>query len=120
MELYARQQFDVFLISAAERFSERIVQRCAGAENALNQLKSDANGEGIWIDQFVEHLFEDFLLNNTAGACFILSALEKRDVEINETGKVEQVLQKAAQKVFAELLKNKTIESLDRSVGFGV
>ncbi len=120
MELYARQQFDFFLATAVERFSERIVQRCAGAENALKQLKEDANGEGIWLDQYVEHLFEDFLFNNTGGACFILSALEKRDIEIEENGKVEQVLQKMAHKAFADLLKNKTIESLDRSVGFGV
>jgi hypothetical protein len=119
MELYARQQFDFFLMTAAERFSERIVQRCAGTENALKQLKEDPNGEGIWLDQYVESLFEDFLYNNTGGACFILSALEKRDIEIDESGKVEQVLQKMAQKVFAELLLNKSIESLERSVGFG-
>ena len=120
MELYARQQFDVFLMTAAERFSERIVQRCAGTENALKQLKEDPNGKGIWINQYVEHLFEDFLFNNTAGACFILSALEKRNVEIEEKGAVEKILQKTARKVFAELLQKKTIESLDRSSGFGV
>lgn len=120
MELYARQQFDFFLMTAVERFSERIVQRCAGTENALKQLKENPNGEGVWLDQYVESLFEDFLFNNTGGACFILSALEKRDIEIEETGKVEQVLQKMAQKVFAELLRMKTIESLDRSTGYGV
>ncbi len=120
MELYARQQFDFFLMTAAERFSERIVQRNAGTENALKLLKEDRNSGGIWLDQFVESLFEDFLYNNTGGACFILSALEKRDIEITEKGKVGDVLQIMAREVFAELLHRKTIESLERSSGFGI
>ena len=119
MNLHERQQFDFFLMTAIERFVERIVQRNAGAENALAKLKADANGEGIWLADYVENLFEDFLLKNTAGACFILSALEKQSIEINENGKIEQVLINAAQKVFAELLRRKTIESLERTAGVG-
>lgn len=119
MNLHEKQQFDFFLMTSAERFADRIVQRCAGSANALRQLKEDPQGEGIWIEEFVEALFEDFLLNNTAGACFILSALERRPVEISETGKVEEVLQKMARKVYAELLRIKIIESLEQSIGVG-
>lgn len=120
MLLHERQQFDFFLLTAVDRFSERVVQRCGGIENALDKLKSDANGDGIWLDDYVENLFEDFLLKNSAGACFILSALEKQEIEINERGKIEQILVVAAQKVFAELLKRKTVESLERSAGVGI
>ena len=120
MNLHERQQFDFFLMTAIERFSERIVQRCAGVENALSRLKTDAGGEGVWLDDYVENLFEDFLLKNTAGACFVLSALEKQEIEIDHKGKVEVVLIAAAQKVFAGLLRRKTIEALERSAGVGL
>ena len=119
MDLYKRQQFDFFLMTAADRFSERIIQRCEGSEKALDRLKTDPNGEGIWIDQFVEHLFEDFLFNNTAGACFILSALEKRALKMDIDGKVETILIEMAQRAFGELLEKKSIETLERSIGVG-
>lgn len=119
MELYQKQQFDFLLMTSAERFAERIVQRCAGQDNALRQLKENPNGENVWLDDFVKVLFNDFLLNNTAGACFILSALEKRNIEISLDGKVEQSLQVMAQKVFGELLRMKIIESLEQSIGVG-
>lgn len=119
MELYQKQQFDFLLMTSAERFIERIVQRCAGTNNALRRIKENPNGEGVWLEEFVGNLFEEFLLDNTAGACFILSALEKRNIEISECGKVEQVLQKAARKVYAELFCAKVIESLEQSVGVG-
>lgn len=119
MELYQKQQFDFFLAVSAERFAERIVQRCAGQDNALRQLKENPNGENVWLDDFVKVLFEDFLLNNTAGACFILSALEKKNVEISLNCKVEQGLQEMSRKVFGELLQMKIIESLEQSIGVG-
>jgi hypothetical protein len=45
MELYQRQQFDLLIMMAVDRFVERIVQRCAGAETALARLRSDPQGE---------------------------------------------------------------------------
>ena len=119
MELHERQQFDFLLMTAVDRFSETIVQRCEGTENALQRLKSDPNGDGIWLDQFVENIFEDFLYNNTAGACFILSALEKRKTAVEAEGNVESILKTMANAVFSELLEKKTIESLERSIGVG-
>jgi hypothetical protein len=119
MELYQKQQFDFLLMTSAERFAERIVQRCAGQDNALEKIKADRNAEGVWLDQFVEALFEDFLLDNTAGAVFILSALEKRDIEFTGGGKIGQVLQTMAKQAFGELLHIKTIESLEQSIGVG-
>lgn len=119
MNLHEKQQFDFLLMTSAERFADRIVQRCAGIENAVVQIKKDANGEGVWLDDFVEALFDDFLLNNTAGACFILSALERRNLEINESGKVEEVLLKMAKKVYGELLRMKVTESLEQQIGVG-
>lgn len=119
MELYQKQQFDFLLMTSAERFAERIVQRCEGQENALKRIKSDKNSEGVWLDEFVEALFEDFLLNNTAGAVFILSALERRNIEFTGSGKIEQILQNMAKQAFGDLLHLKTIESLEQSIGVG-
>ncbi len=119
MELYQKQQFDFLLMTSAERFAERIVQRCEGQDNALARIKTDRNSEGVWLDQFVEALFEDFLLNNTGGAVFILSALEQRNIEFSGSGKVDQILQTMAKQAFANLLHIKTIESLEQSIGVG-
>lgn len=119
MELYQKQQFDFLLMTSAERFAERIVQRCEGQNNALAKIKADRNAEGIWLDQFVEAIFSDFLLNNTGGAVFILSALERRIIEFSGSGKVEQILQTIAKQAFADLLCLKTIESLEQSSGIG-
>lgn len=119
MELYQKQQFDFLLMTSAERFAERIVQRCAGQDNALARIKENPNAEGVWLDQFVEALFEDFLLNNTAGATFILSALERKNIEFSGRGKIEQVLQTMAKQAFGDLLHIKTIESLEQSIGVG-
>ncbi len=115
MHLYQRQQFDFLLMTSAERFVERITQRNEGAANALRKLQADANGEGIWLDEFVGVLFEDFLLNNTAGACFVLEALEKRTVPDVAGGKIELVLQLLARRAFADLLKQKVEEVLSRT-----
>ncbi|MBS1793847.1 MAG: hypothetical protein JSS81_08330 [Acidobacteria bacterium] len=119
MELYQKQQFDFLLMSAAERFIDRIVQRSAGAANALEKLKADRNADGIWLDDFVAALFGDFLLDNTAGAVFILSALERRNIEFAGAGKIEKILSQMARRAFAELLHAKTIEALEQSIGVG-
>lgn len=119
MELYQKQQFDFLLMTAAERFIDRIVQRCEGQNNALKRLKEDRNAEGIWLDEFVGALFEDFLLDNTAGAVFVLSALEKRKVDFQGDGKVEEVLKTMAKQVLSELLHIKVVESLEQSIGVG-
>jgi hypothetical protein len=119
MELYQKQQFDFLLLTSAERFAERVVQRCEGQDKAHAKLKENRNADGVWLDQFVEAIFDDFLLNNTAGAVFILSALEKRNIEFSGNGKIEQVLQTMAKQAFGDLLYIKTIESLEQSIGVG-
>lgn len=118
MEIYQRQQFDFLLMTAAERFSERLTQRNEGAANALEKLRANPQGEGIWLDEFVSVLFEDFLLNNTAGACFILNALEKRSVPDFPGGKIEQVLQQLAVRAFADLLQQKLEEVLEQTAAY--
>ena len=116
MDLHEKQQFDFLLMTAAERFSERLIQRNAGAENALKKLRHDPQSEGVWLDDFVKVLFQDFLLDNTAGACFILEALEKRVVVATSGGKVAEVLQALSQRAFADLLKQKLEETLEQNV----
>lgn len=119
MNLHEKQQFDFLLMTAAERFADRIVQRCAGQENALARLKEDRNGDGIWLDEFVENIFEDFLLDNTAGACFVLSALERREIEFVANGKIYSAILAMAKKAFGDLLYVKIIDSMERAIAVG-
>lgn len=117
MDLHARQQFDFLLATAIERFSERLIQRNEGAENALRRLRDNHQGEGIWLDEFVGAVFQDFLLDNTAGACFILEALEKQTIDVTPSKeKVQSVLQALSRRAFADLLARKLEESLEQAV----
>ncbi|WP_322512847.1 hypothetical protein [Chloroflexus sp.] len=118
MESYQRQQFDLLLMMATERFVERIVERCAGPEAALARLRADPNGEGIWLDRFVAAIFQDFLLDNPAGACFVLQALSGRTVPAPPAGKIEAMLQTMARQAFAGLLLMRTEEALEQMIGY--
>jgi hypothetical protein len=118
MEAYLRQQFNFLLITATERFVERIVQRSGGLEAALTRLRVDPQGGAIWLDEFVRALFQDFLLDNVAGACFVLQALARRQVDPPPPGRIEVILQQLALRTFADLLAVKAEEALEQQSSF--
>ncbi|WP_298819035.1 hypothetical protein [Chloroflexus sp.] len=118
MELYQRQQFDLLLMMAVERFAERMIERCAGPEAALARLRTDPQGEGIWLDRFVDALFQDFLLDNPAGACFVLQALADRAVSAPPAGTINAMLQTMARRAFADLLVIRAEEALEQMIGY--
>ncbi len=118
MDLYQQQQFGFFLQTATERYVARLEERCRGADGALESLRQDPNGEGAALDSFTDAVFDDFLLNNVEGACFILQALPKRQTSITAPGTVETTLIAMAKQLFAELLLQKTIESLEQHSGY--
>ncbi len=118
MDLHQQQQFGFFLQTATERYVARLEERFRGADGALTNLHADPNAEGVWLDGFTGAVFEDFLLNNAAGACFVLQALPKRSLEGVVPGTVEETLIEMAKKLFAELLLQKTIESLEQHSGY--
>lgn len=123
MEAHEQQYFNVLLSMAVERFSERIVQRNEGVENALERLRTSPQGEGVWLDEFVSAFFRDALLDNPAGACFILQALANRKTASLDgmfaSATVGDVLQKMAAQTFAALLRQKTEEALEQTLAFG-
>lgn len=119
MDAYLRQQFDVLLLTAADRFTERIVQRCGGYSNAQQQLRTDPDGPGSWLSEFVDAVFTDFCLDDVAGACFVLQAAPKQNVSIQSEATVTDVLLSAAKEVFTALLLTKVIEALDRAGSYG-
>lgn len=119
MDAYLRQQFDVLLLTAADRFVERIVQRCEGPENALRRLQDDPQGTGVWLDEYVDAVFAEFCLDDAAGAAFVLQALHKRHVTVEDTGAVSDVLVRLAKTVFAELLARKSVEAMERAERYG-
>ena len=118
MDLYAQQQFGFFLQTATERFVARLEERFRGPDQALHRIRENPNGEGVWLDEFTHAVFEDFLLNNVAGASFVLQALAKREVASVPAGNVETVLVTMARDLFSELLLQKTIESLEQHSGY--
>lgn len=114
MDLHEKQQFDFLLNTAVERYVERLEQRNGGVDVALDRLRQDPECEGVWLTRFTQAVFEDFLLSNVEGACFVLKALAKRPVEAVAPGKVEASLIAMAQRVFAVLLRHKTEEALEQ------
>jgi hypothetical protein len=118
MELHERRLFETTLGAAIERFRERIVQRNGGMERALERLVADPEGEGVWLGTFVKGFFTDELLDNPAGALYILSALERRTVAGVAGGKVGDVLVALAKTAFAELVRAKAIESLESGLAY--
>ncbi len=118
MDLYQQQQFDFFLYTATDRFVMRLEERFRGADGALEKLQQDPQGEGVWLDQFVDAVLEDFLLNNLPGACFLLQAMSRRTVETVSGGTVETTLMTMARQLFADLLLQKTTETLEQHSGY--
>ncbi len=120
MDLYARQQFDFLFATAVERYVERLEQRNGGAAPALERLRRDPDGPGIWLAEFCGALFEEFLLGDAAGASFVLQALERRPAPagVAPRGTVGETLQALARAAFADLLRAKAEEALERSAAF--
>jgi hypothetical protein len=122
MDLHEKQQFDFLLNTAVERYTERLEQRNQGATEALQRLRQNPESDGIWLSRFTQAIFDDFLLDNAEGACFILKALAKRTISPVSGGKVEIVVSSMAKALFADLLRQKTEEALEQrsSVAGGV
>ncbi len=120
MEIHEQQQFGFLLVTAVERYTERLVYRNGGAENALQKARIDWQGEGIWLNQYIEAIFQDFLLNNESGACFILKALAQRSLTMADPpqGSVEQILITMAKQAFSELFRQKVEEALEQATLF--
>lgn len=118
MDLYAQQQFGFLLEIATERYVARLEERFRGPAPALAKIKADPEGEGVWLSQFTDAIFEDFLLGNAAGASFVLQALARRSIQLSAEGSVEELLVLMAKQLFAELLHQKTVESLEQHSGY--
>ena len=114
MELFLRQQFELLLQDATGNFAERIVHRCGGPENALERLAQDPDGEGVHRADFVRAHFQDNLIDNTAGYCFVLEALERRTLPPDSGGPVADVLARLAQSAFADVLSTMTAQLIQR------
>lgn len=127
MHLYERQQFEFLLQTAVERYVERLEQRFRGADGALEQLRNAPNSQGVWLDGFCHAVFEDFLLNNIEGACFILRAVAQQQYDAStginhpstpEGMTIESHLRSLAIQQFRQLLQQKSLEALEQHSGY--
>jgi hypothetical protein len=114
MELFLRQQFELLLQEATGNFTERVVRRCGGPEAALEGLRTSPDGEGVFRSEFVNAFFEENLLDNPAGHCFVLEALERRTLPADPGGPVPDVLKRLAQAAFADVLTTMTAQLIQR------
>jgi hypothetical protein len=123
MDPHEQQYVNLLLAMAVDRFSERIIQRNEGAQNALDRLRTNPQGDGVWLNEFVDAFFRDALLDNPAGSCLILQALANRRLNVPspifERATVGEVLQEMAKQTFATLLQQKTEEALEQTLAFG-
>ncbi len=123
MNDHEKQYFNTLLQIATERFVERMIQRSEGAHNALQLLRSEPYGEGVWLDKFIDAFFEEFLLDNLAGSCFVLQALANRRYDVQydlfKDKSVEQIIEMMAKDAFEQLLKQKAEEALEQNLAFG-
>ncbi len=118
MELYQQQQFGFFLETATERLVARLEERFRGPDKAVEMLREDPEAAAVLLKQFTDAVFDDFLVNNLEGACFVLQALAKRRVSNVEDGTVETTLIAIAKRLFADLLMQKTFEVLEQHSGY--
>lgn len=121
MDLHERQQFDMLLELATERFAARLEEQQRGAEPALASLQTDAGRTAC--AQFVSAFFQDMLLDSVDGGAFVLRALPKRSVvehreSLASAERVDDLIQQVARAVFAELLARKASEQLQRHAGY--
>ena len=92
MELFLSQQFELLLQEAAGNFTERMPLPLRRAGPALAALAEDPDGGGACAAEFVQAFFEENLLDNIAGYCFVLEALERRTLPADPGGPVAEVL----------------------------
>jgi len=118
MEAHLRVQFDLLLHETTQNFAERLVHRCGGAEPALDGLRADPEGDGVWLSQFVDAVFSEHLLGDSSGACFVLEALDRRTLPPDPGGPVGEVLGRLARAAFAQILSAQTAQALQRQLVF--
>lgn len=94
---------------------------------ALTRLRLDPNSDGVWVDEFVSALFTDFLLDNAAGAAFVLGSLARRPLPAADAamlhGQARTIgdwMQLTARRGFATILSTKAEEALEQRLAFQV
>jgi hypothetical protein len=123
MDLYQCQQFDFFLQTATERYVERLTQRFRGAEPALKAIMSSSTADDVRVHEFVDAVFEDFLLSNIDGAAFVLRSLSKKRIPLTWTqghasSTVEETMVRWAKAMFVDLLLQKSLEILQQQASY--
>ncbi len=118
MDDFRRVHIDNLVHEACDLLCETAIHRCDGPTRALAILRTNPNAEGVWLDRFVEMFFREHALDNTAGACAVLEALERRPMPTAEPETPDTVghaLRAASARAFAALVRAKAEEALERA-----
>ena len=119
MEMWSQTLFDMVLMGSVERLFERATARFEGEEAALAKLKSPDDSLSQLVEGFVSAIFNDFGIGDSAGACFILKALDRQIVTVKDYGgAIGDLLLATAKVAFSEILVRKTIEAAELSISY--
>lgn len=116
MNDHERVHIDGLVHEACDLLCETAIARCAGPTNALRVLRDDPNGDGVWLDRFTVMFLGEHALDTTPGACAILECFERRPMPaMGAGGTVAGGLQEASRAVFADMVRRKADEALERA-----
>ena len=115
MDDHVKLHIDGLVHEAVDLLCETAMHRCGGPTAALGVLRTDPNGDGVWLDKFVTMFLREHALDNTAGACSILEVFEKRPAPAFEGADVGAAVRTASVEVFSALVRGKADEALERA-----
>lgn len=119
MDDYQRIHIDNLVHEATDLLCETSIARCGGPTRALEALRSNADGDGIWLDRFVSMFLGEHALDGVSGAAVIVEAFEKRPASqawsVAEAKTVGAQLTAVARELFGDRVKAKCDEALEQA-----
>ncbi|MEN1705072.1 MAG: hypothetical protein AAGJ54_06105 [Planctomycetota bacterium] len=115
MNAHERVHLDSLVNEACDLLCETSIQRCEGPTKALQKLRSDPNGHGVWLDKFIGMFLSENAMDNLPGACAILEFGERRAMPAIDEKTVGKALLAAGEAVFTDLVRNKADQALEQA-----
>lgn len=113
MNDHERVHIDSLIREACDLLCQTSIQRCGGPTNALQRLRTDPDGDGVWLDRFVTMFLGEHALDTVAGACTMLEAHERRPMPEVRADTVGETLRLAGRATFADMVRRKADEALE-------
>lgn len=117
MNDHERVHIDSLVHEACDLLCQTAIQRLAGPTNVLRQIRTDPEGDGVWLTKFARMFLAEHALNTDAGACVILEAYADRPMPttpgLDGSESIGRVLREKAMATFADLVRLKAEQALE-------